>query len=96
MRSIWKAYTELAEQTPEPWRHLRIHKGHCTNLHPDEAQFVTSEMIRATCLAGRPEEVAEQVRALETAGLQHVTLLPALEAFNPVLETFTGQAIEKL
>ena len=96
VRNIWNTYTALMEQTPERQRHMRIHDGHCTYLHPDEAQFVTPEMIRATCLAGRPGEVIEQVRALAAAGLQHLILLPALDAFNSVLESFTRQVMEKL
>ena len=66
----------LVEQTPEGQRHFRIHAGHGTYLHPDGRQFATPDLIRTTCLVGGPEELAEQIGALEDAGLDHVVVLP--------------------
>ena len=90
------AYTEMVEQTPAVRRHMRIHEGHCTYLLPEEAQFVTPELIRKTCLVGRAEEVIEQVRRLEQAGLHHLILLPSLETQNSVLERFSSQVMARL
>jgi 5,10-methylenetetrahydromethanopterin reductase len=96
VRPIWKDYVAAVEATPESHRHLRIHAGHCTFIHPDEARFVTPELIRASCLVGRPEELVEQVRKLHGAGLNQLMLLPSLDTQYSVLEQFSAQVMAKL
>ena len=68
MRGFWKKYCRMVEETPERGRHLRVHAGHCTWLHPDEAEFVTPELIRTTCLAGTPDELVENGPAPRRGG----------------------------
>ena len=77
MRPMWKQYVKLVEEVPPSHRHLRVHAGHCTTMVPEERQFVTPDLIRSTCLAGQPEEIIEQIRRLEEAGLKQLILLPA-------------------
>jgi alkanesulfonate monooxygenase SsuD/methylene tetrahydromethanopterin reductase-like flavin-dependent oxidoreductase (luciferase family) len=96
VRGIWKDYVRQVEQTPPERRHRRIHAGHCTYLLPEEARFVTPGLIRSTCLAGPPQEVLEQVRALEGAGLHQLILLPSLETQHPALERFARQVMARL
>jgi len=96
VRGIWKDYARQVEETPPEHRHRRIHAGHCTYLLPEEARFVTPELIRNTCLAGPPEEVQEQVRALASAGLHQIVLLPSLEAQHSAAERFARQVIARL
>jgi alkanesulfonate monooxygenase SsuD/methylene tetrahydromethanopterin reductase-like flavin-dependent oxidoreductase (luciferase family) len=55
-------------------RHQEVHRGHLTHLLDGEAEILTEEIIRATTLTGTPDEVVEQLRALEQAGLSNVTL----------------------
>jgi alkanesulfonate monooxygenase SsuD/methylene tetrahydromethanopterin reductase-like flavin-dependent oxidoreductase (luciferase family) len=59
LRGIWQEYSAMVEATPSTHRHLRIHAGHCTYLLPEEAKFVTPELIKTTCLVGTPEEIIE-------------------------------------
>ena len=96
VRGIWEAYSKLVEATPESRRHLRIHAGHCTYLLPEEAQFITPELIRATCLAGAPEEIVEQIHRLEAAGLKQLMILPSLETQYGGIETFAKQVIARM
>ncbi len=96
VRGIWKEYTKMVEETPARRRHLRIHEGHCTTLVPEEARFVTPDLIRTTCLAGRPEEVVEQVGRLERAGLHQLILLPALAAQQQAIQAFADEVMAKL
>ncbi len=77
LRERWDRYVASVEATPEAQRHYRIHAGHGTYLHPDEREFATPELIRMTCMVGTPGELAEQIRALEDAGLDHVMVLPS-------------------
>ena len=96
MRGFWKKYCRLVEETPERSRHLRVHAGHCTWLHPDEAEFVTPELIRTTCLAGTPDELIEQVRRLDDAGLDHLMLLPSLETQRRTIDAFSRKVMARL
>ena len=96
MRGFWKKYSRLVEETPERSRHLRVHAGHCTWLHPDEAEFVTPELIRTTCLAGTPDELIEQVRRLDDAGLDHLMLLPSLETQRRTIDAFSRKVMARL
>lgn len=96
MRPFWKKYCRLVEEAPERSRHLRVHAGHCTWLHPDEAEFVTPELIRTTCLAGAPEELIEQIRRLDDAGLDHLMLLPSLATQRHTIEAFSRKVMARL
>jgi len=96
VRPIWQDYVAAVESVPMSRRHLRVHAGHCTYIHPDEERFVTPELIRASCLVGRPEELLEKIRRLHAAGLHQLMLLPSLEPQYRVLETFSRQVMAKL
>jgi alkanesulfonate monooxygenase SsuD/methylene tetrahydromethanopterin reductase-like flavin-dependent oxidoreductase (luciferase family) len=95
VRGIWDEYSRLVEQTPESHRHLRIHAGHCTYLLPEEAKFVTPELIKSTCLVGTPDEIVEQIRQLEASGLHQIMILPSLETQYGVIEQFARQVIAR-
>ncbi len=86
----------MIEAIPERQRHMRIHAGHCTYLLPEEAKFVTPELIKSTCLVGTPEEIIEQIHRLEEAGLHQIMILPSFETQYRVIEDFTRKVMEKL
>ena len=96
MRGFWKKYCRLVEETPQRSRHLRVHAGHCTWLHPDEVEFVTPELIRTTCLVGTPDELVQNIRHLDEAGLDHVMLLPSLETQRHTIEAFSRKVMSRL
>jgi alkanesulfonate monooxygenase SsuD/methylene tetrahydromethanopterin reductase-like flavin-dependent oxidoreductase (luciferase family) len=94
MHGVWEEYREFVTkmQTPKDKRYREIHNGHATFLRPEERRFVTPELIRGTHLVGTVEEVVEQVRRAESAGLDEITLAPglaysriAMRQFAPVL-----------
>ncbi len=96
LRNIWEEYSAMIEAIPPTHRHLRIHAGHCVYLLPEEAKFVTPELIKSTCLVGTPEEIIEQIRMLERAGLQQIMLLPSFETQYRVIEDFARKVMEQL
>ena len=96
VRPIWPEYSALVEATPARQRHMRIHAGHCTYLLPEEAKFVTPELIKTTCLAGTAEEVREQVQQLAEAGLHQLLLLPSFDMQYRIIEDFSRQVMAKL
>ena len=60
------------------------------------AQFVTPELIKATCLAGTAEEIIEQVRQFERAGLHQLMLLPSVATQYQVIEDFARLVMARL
>lgn len=87
MAGIWDEYTSLLETFPEERRHQRIHMGHNCWVLPEEEQFVTADLIRATCMVGTQEELIEKIRGLEAAGLNQIMNLPSFDPRFDVLET---------
>jgi alkanesulfonate monooxygenase SsuD/methylene tetrahydromethanopterin reductase-like flavin-dependent oxidoreductase (luciferase family) len=95
-RPVWKAYMDWLAQTPAEVRHQRLHGSHYSFIDPEEARFITADLIRATCLAGRPEELVERIRALEADGLRQIMLYPPLNRQYRVIEDFAERVMARL
>ena len=91
--SVWEDYTKLLETYPEERRHQRIHMGHNCWVLPEEEQFLTAELIQATCLVGTQDELIEKLRALDEAGLNQVMNLPSFDPRFEVLEDIAEKII---
>ena len=66
------------EETPEGERHLRITMA-LHVLRDDERQFVTEDLLRQSCIVGRPDEIVGRIKELEEAGLDEILMLPSPE-----------------
>jgi alkanesulfonate monooxygenase SsuD/methylene tetrahydromethanopterin reductase-like flavin-dependent oxidoreductase (luciferase family) len=98
VRDLWDRYLRYLDslEIPAERLHLRVHEGHCTYLHPDERQFVTPELIRASGgLVGEPAEILDALRAHERAGLNEVTLLPPMACARECFSEFAKHVIEE-
>ncbi len=93
---VWEEYTAMIERTPEHTRHIRIHDGHCTYLHPDEVKLITENLIRSTCVVGRPEECVEQLREMEQAGVDQIVVLPAMGHQQAYAERLAREVMAKM
>jgi alkanesulfonate monooxygenase SsuD/methylene tetrahydromethanopterin reductase-like flavin-dependent oxidoreductase (luciferase family) len=71
----------------------QIHDGHATFLIPEERRFVTPEAIRAICIVGSPEDIIDQVRALEQGGIKEVNIMPAADAAKSGFQDFAKHVI---
>jgi 5,10-methylenetetrahydromethanopterin reductase len=95
-RPIWKSYLEWLNQAPPEIRHQRLHASHYSFLDPEEARFVTADLIRASCLTGVPEELVEQVRELGRQGLTQIMLYPPLNRQYRVIEDFAATVMARV
>jgi alkanesulfonate monooxygenase SsuD/methylene tetrahydromethanopterin reductase-like flavin-dependent oxidoreductase (luciferase family) len=95
-RPVWKAYLEWLNESPPEIRHQRLHASHYSFVDPEEARFVTADLIRATCLTGTAEELAEQVKALEREGLRQIMLYPPLNRQYRIIEDFAERVMSRL
>jgi 5,10-methylenetetrahydromethanopterin reductase len=93
---VWKRYCALVERTPPEHRHLRTHEFHYTHLHPGEAELIDAELIRATCLVGTADELAEQFRELERQGLQELMFASGVPDKWRLADALARQVFAKL
>lgn len=91
--SVWDDYINLLATYPEERRHQRIHMGHNCWVLPEEKQFLTADLIQATCLIGTQDELIEKLRALDQAGLNQVMNLPSFDPRFEVLEDVAEKVI---
>lgn len=95
-KPIWKGYMDWLNEAPPEVRHQRLHNSHYSFVDPEEARFLTPELIKASCVAGRPEEVIEQLRHLEQQGLKQAMLYPPLNRNYRFIEDFAEQVMSKM
>ena len=75
-------------------RHLYLHRGHCSFTPAGERRFITPELIRASGgLVGEPDEIVEQIRALEAGGLTETLLLPPVAVARDNFKSFAEQVV---
>jgi len=93
---IWQEYLDFHNARDEATRHQALHASHYSYLDPEEARFVTPEMIKAFCIAGHSEEIVEQLRGLEAQGLDAISFITPLEQQYPITETFARTVMAKM
>ena len=88
--NVWSDYLKHVKSfsLSENARFRQIHDGHLVYAQPEERRFVTPDAIRAGCLVGSPEEIVEQVRAIEKGGIREVTLWPPMDPERKVFRDF--------
>jgi 5,10-methylenetetrahydromethanopterin reductase len=96
LRPIWKRYCALVEQTPAEHRHFRTHEFHYTRLHPGEAELIDADLIRATCLVGSADDLAEKIRELERQGLQELMFATGVDDKWRFAEEFSRQVMARV
>jgi 5,10-methylenetetrahydromethanopterin reductase len=95
-RPVWKAYMAWLDQAPSALRHQRLHASHASFVDPEEARFITADLVKATCVAGTPDELVAEVRALEHQGLRQIMLYPPLNRQHRVIEDFAAKVMARL
>jgi alkanesulfonate monooxygenase SsuD/methylene tetrahydromethanopterin reductase-like flavin-dependent oxidoreductase (luciferase family) len=95
-RDIWKDYLAFLDARPPEIRHRLLHESHFSWLDPDEARFLTPELIRGSCLVGTAEELVERLHALEAEGLNQVLLYPPLNRMYRVIEDFADGVMSRM
>jgi alkanesulfonate monooxygenase SsuD/methylene tetrahydromethanopterin reductase-like flavin-dependent oxidoreductase (luciferase family) len=93
VRPIWKRFCALFDGVPEDVLHFKLHQGHSTFLPPEEAELITEELVRATCLIGRPEELVEHFRGLEREGIAQFMFQPPVEYQFRIVENFSRKVM---
>lgn len=95
MKGVWEDYLDHVKQmdVPREKLHQMLHTGHCSFCPPSERRFITPEMITGAGLVGTPEELAEQIRTAEAAGLKEISLLPGLDSARDTARDFMEKVV---
>jgi 5,10-methylenetetrahydromethanopterin reductase len=75
--------------------YLELHDGHGLYLQPEEARFVTPEVVRATTMTATPEELVERLQALAAAGVRQVAFIPTPGMFTDFVREFGEKVIKR-
>ena len=95
-RPVWSAYMKWLNEAPPEVRHQRLHGSHYSFVDPDEARFITADLVKASCLTGTPDELIEQIHTLERDGLTQIMLYPPLNRQYRVIEDFAERVMRRL
>ena len=96
LADIWDDYCAKLDAVPSERLHQRIHAGHNCWVLPEEEQFLSRQLIEATCMVGTADQLIERLQALAGAGLNQVMILPALDPRYAVLERVAKDVLEPL
>ncbi len=96
VKPIWNDYLAFHAERDARNRHQQPHQSHYSYLDPEEARFVAPEIIRAFCLAGRPEEIVERPRELEGQGLDAINFIPPLARQYRMVEDFADRVMSRI
>lgn len=92
---IWEEYLQFHATRDAATAHQKLHESHYSHLDPDEARFVTPEIIRAFCIAGHPDEMVEQIREREALGLNAMVFVAPQGEGMRQYEAFARRVIER-
>jgi 5,10-methylenetetrahydromethanopterin reductase len=93
---IWDEYLAFHKTRESQRSHQKLHESHYSYLDPDEARFVTPEIIETFAIAGQPEELVEKLRVLESEGLNAVSFIPRDEDKYRLYEDFAHKVIARM
>jgi 5,10-methylenetetrahydromethanopterin reductase len=92
---IWQEYLDFHATRDAASAHRKLHESHYSFLDPDEARFVTPQIIRAFCIAGHAEEIVAQIKELEAQGLDAMTFVAPQSQGPQQYATFARRIMEQ-
>lgn len=96
IRPVWNEYIAFRQAREASDAHLTMHASHYATIDPEEARFLTPEIIRNFCVIGEPPELVERLRQLESEGLKQITFHPPFAKRYEVMERFAKRVMEKM
>ncbi|RPI45913.1 MAG: LLM class flavin-dependent oxidoreductase, partial [Betaproteobacteria bacterium] len=96
VRPVWDEYMAFRRARDAADAHLKMHASHYATIDPEEARFLTPDIIRNFCIVGEPDELIEQLRRLERDGLKQITFHPPFERRYEVMERFSRLVMARM
>lgn len=96
VQPIWDEYLAMLDARDAAHHHQTLHQSHYRYLPQDEVRFITPEMIRKFCIAGQPDEIVDQLKALEKQGLNGINFMPPLASQYAAIERFARDVVTRM
>ena len=96
IRPVWNESAEFRRKRAAADAHLTMHASHYATIDPEEARFITPEIVRNFCIVGEPADLVEQLRELERQGLKQITFHPPFAKRYEVMERFSKLVMDKM
>ncbi len=96
VRPIWDDYLAFHESRDAKHRHQMLHQSHYSYIDEDEARFITPEVVKAFGIVGEPDEIVEQLKALEAEGLDAICFIPPGGNARGVYRAFAKDVIARM
>jgi len=96
LKPVWKDYLAFHMSRPAATRQQTMHESHNAFVSPEDRRFITPEAIKAFCVVGSPEAVADQVRELKRRGVRQLMCNFPLERGYQMIEDYSRNVIEKI
>ncbi len=96
IKPFWDEYIDFHKQRESKRAHMKLHQSHYSYLDPDEMRFITPDIIKAFTVAGQPEEMIEQLRKLESQGLDAINFIAPLEQQYRLVEDFAYNVVSRI
>ena len=71
---------------------MKVHGGHLMYVNPGEEPFLTPEVIQSFTLTAPREQIIEQIRAMEAAGLKEVAFCILNDYARKMIEELSGRS----
>ena len=94
--SIWDDYVRFRQQRDARRSFTEAHSSHYGHLDPDEARFVTPEIVRRFCIAGDGPAIVQQLVDLEVEGLDGINFIAPAARQHELCEQFAREVITPL
>jgi hypothetical protein len=82
-------------EPPADRRYMKVHGGHMMYVNPGEEQFLTPEVIQSFSLTAPREQIIEQIRAMEAAGLKEVAFCVLNDNARGMIEELSREIVAK-
>lgn len=96
LEPIWEEYVAFRTERDANRSFTEAHGSHYGHLDPEEARFVTPEMIRRFAIAGHPDDIVEQLQELETQGLDAINFINPAHRQHEMLDEFADTVIARM
>ena len=93
---IWDDYLKFHESREAKHRHQQLHQSHYSYIDDDEARFMTPELVKAFCIVGEPDDIIEQLLALEEEGLNAISFIPPGKKTAEIRYAFAKKVIARM
>jgi len=96
VQSVWDEYVAFRTARDSERSFTEAHHSHYGHLDAAEARFVTPEIIRAFCIAGHPDDIVDQLTALEAEGLTGINFVAPAERQHAMCDEFAEAVIARM